>query len=767
MYKFAPPKPLSLSKTERKDIAASIIELYEAQIQARSTGFNEQHLTYDAMFRGKPGGRQGPWDDASNTHVQAPYWGADAINTRLISAVWGQTPQVSGTAEREEDQAIFANATKLVDWHLQPKRMNARRGWAAMSRTRCNHGFAVGLLSYVENENVFRTSVPKDGKIGVELGDNGEILFDEDGIRMKEDGDDVLQRHTNYHGPILDPKSWDDLVVPEEVSNLQPQSPRNPRGADYVGLRGFAPVSLIWKKREGSYTYIDEADEASDREWWVAGSPAQDRSGPGGQNASRSRQQDEAEGRNRQGRSPRSKRAAPNPEIEVLTWFMPYEVDSIDKEGNSIKEELECVFFVSVHPMKLLGAFLLTDISWTGERPLVELHYQMVDDRFYSMGPIEIVQYLSDELDTIHNLRMDVGFATNMPYFFFRASSTVRPEKIKLKPLKGVPVDDVNDVRFPPTQNVTSFYHQEEQLLYTLFERVLGVTDLFLGISPTQGAAARHATGFVGAPQESLARPSEIVEQDAEDFSFMCRMIYILELQFGPEYRWLRLEGAEGPATQKLTRLELWMRGNFDFRLGANHGQYSSMMRQQQAQVLAQLEASSVLMNADQGRLWESQKTRLEAAGFPNPELYIGPKSSVAAGTPKSPEQENGDMDQSLYGEGQPANINPSDNTEDHILKHQAHVNSDAYASMNRPNLAGHLAHINKHMEAQAAQMAQTQAGVNASIGAQPEPPQQPGPMGQQDRMVPQLAGRENVGAMGDMSALTAGNGAPPPRLPQ
>lgn len=35
-------------------------------------------------------------------------------------------------------------------------------------------------------------------------------------------------------------------------------------------------------------------------------------------------------------------------------------------------------------------------------------------------------------------------------------------------------------------QNVTSFYHQEEQLLYSLVERVLGITDLFLGVSPTR-----------------------------------------------------------------------------------------------------------------------------------------------------------------------------------------------------------------------------------------------------------------------------------------
>lgn len=148
----------------------------------------------------------------------------------------------------------------------------------------------------------------------------------------------------------------------------------------------------------------------------------------------------------------------------------------------------------------------------------MELHYHRVPGRLYSMGVMEIGKHLSAELDTIHNMRVDVGFATNLPFFFYRTSSAFDPNDIELIPLKGIPVDNIGDVQFPQMQNVTSFYHQEEQLLYSLIERVFGVTDLFLGVSPTQGAAARHATGFVGTQQEALSRMSEILQQDADSF---------------------------------------------------------------------------------------------------------------------------------------------------------------------------------------------------------------------------------------------------------
>ena len=43
-------------------------------------------------------------------------------------------------------------------------------------------------------------------------------------------------------------------------------------------------------------------------------------------------------------------------------------------------------------------------------------------------------------------------------------------------------MDNIGDAQFAAMSNVTSFYAQEEQMLYTLVERVVGVTDLFLGI---------------------------------------------------------------------------------------------------------------------------------------------------------------------------------------------------------------------------------------------------------------------------------------------
>ena len=758
---FPDPVPLNLSAAEKEEILSHLTDLYNGQVEDREK-WRTTHEGYDAMFRGDVGPRQGPWEGSADLHIPASYWLVDSICVRLDSTVWGQTPLVGGQAEEDDDQDAFRHASNLIDWHLQPKRMNARMIWSRCSRLRGIHGFSVALLSYVKDMHVHR-KLNQSGPPAFMVNPNQTFQLDEEGKPVEAVPQDIEWAETiKYHGPVIEPQDWDDVVTGETTGiNLQPRSPSNPNGAPWVFLRSWEDLNLIWKKKESTYTYIE--GEQDDKDWWKQQQPAQDRSinESGTSNQSASQLHDRFEGRERNARGVHRRGTAGNPEFETICAFHPWLVEGPDGED----VDQECVFFFSRRPRVLLGAYRLSDIVWTGERPLLEWHYQPVGVRWYSLGVMEIAQHLSAELDTIHNMRMDVGFATNMPFFFFVSTSGINPENIELKPLKGVPVDNINDVAFPQLQNVTSFFYQEEQLLYTLIERVMGVTDLFLGISPTQGAAARHATGFVGTQQEALARTQNVVSQDAETFSRLCRLVYNMELQYGPEHRILRLQGEEGPLTRRLTRDELRMRGEYDFRLGSNQGTYSSMLRQQQGQLLMELAQWNPLMAQDLGRLWEATRFHIEAGDISQPERFIGPKSAIGPGVAKDQAEENGEMDQQVYGVDLPAPVHPNDNDQQHITESIAHLGSDAYISMGQPNQAGHLAHIQLHTQAQ--QQKQTmQAQQQAQAmqqGATGQPPAAAAPTpGGQDRIVPQLTNVDQAGQMGQLPT----NGQPPSGSP-
>jgi hypothetical protein len=519
----------------------------------------------------------------------------------------------------------------------------------------------------------------------------------------------------------------------------------NPTGCDYLGIRSWEPLSLIFQK-EAAGTYVFPG-EYKDKKKWIDEAPSQDRSSTvsTAENQGRSKQHDNYEGRQRSQLAAETPKAKPNPEYETLKWYMPWEVNG---------EMMELVFFVCIQPKIFLGCFPLSDIVWTGDRPIVKLDYQKVPTRGNSMGVMEIAKHLSAELDTIHNMRLDVGFATNLPFFFYRSSSSFDPDQIEIKPLKGIPLDNIQDVQFPPTQNVTSFYHQEETLIYSLVERIFGITDLFLGISPTRGAAARHATGFVGTQQEAMARMSEILQQDADEFGFMCNVVHKMELQFGPEGRVYRLLGRTGPESVRVSREQLWMHGTHDFRLGANAGMFSSQLAQQSAQAVLELAATSPFINGDLGRRWEAELDYLQAIGKPDPERFIGPKDAVAGNSPKTQDEENAQMVQYQFGEGSPAPTHPNDNDNDHLAELVSYTSSSEYQAAGMPNHDAFMAHAQLHQRQiqQKMQMQQQQA-----LQAQQGP-------GQPQQAQPQSA----TGAAGPMNAGSAGNGiesnaAPPP----
>ncbi len=708
---FPDPEPVDFKREDRADIADLMDGVYLDFVIARDEQENK-HKIYDQMYRGdvsKFRNRTGPWEGAANLHVPMPYWLVDALQSRAVHTIWSQNPLVQSVWEEDDDEIIARDAASLVEWHLQPSRMNARAKWAEASKSRFIHGFSVSLMSYVRDTYNYRTMEETTEAFAEPnpLDDNGELI-------PVAETTPTIQMGTRYHGPVLHPIAWDDIIAtPIDCSNLQPRSASNPTGADNVIIRQYLHLSDL-VKRQDVFTELFEDDR--DRQWWLDNAGDQTRVGAarrGGMNNERVRQQDAMDGIERSQAVSRRSHKRQNPEFEVLTCFGPY-------EHPETGEEEEMVFFVCRQPKVFLGAFLLSDILWTCKRPLLEHHFQRVPTRLWSMGVMEICEHLSEELDTIHNMRLDVGFATNLPWAFVRASAYIKPSQIRLKPMELVPVENPNDVRFPQVQNVTAFYQQEESLLLTIVERVMGITDLFLGINQQGGAAGRHATGFLGTKQEAEARMSEVLSQDAESFAFMCRTIYEMEMQYGPIERVFRLEGRDSRVSPKtLTRDDLWFRGTYDFRLGANVGMFSQHNRFQRAQTALQTLAQSPLVQQDMGRHWELMNEMLTAMGYTpsEVELFIGPKNAVSAGTPKPQDEENAQMAQGIA-----ATVHPSDDDMKHIQELLTFLDGPEYEALGLPNVELYQMHMAQHQQAMMQKQQQRQMAMQPQQNGQAQP---------------------------------------------
>ena len=764
-WRFPPPEPVELSAEEREELADAVVQTYRVGIDMRKR-YNENHLKYEQMHRGMVNEfnpRIGPWEGSANYHIQAPFWVIDALLTRLNQGIWSTVPLVAGIYQDGADREIAKNSAARIEWHLQPPRSDARSVYSHASLTRLIHGVGYMLVSpgYAKQRmNVY-----------VEAGDEalrdgrGRALLDGDG-GIIEKGGKLIKRveRTKFHGVTYHPLDFDDVVVPVGALNLQPNGPENPGGAIHVQVRLPEPLSLMKKLSGHTYPYM--FDNGRDVAWWKEHAPPQDLSGDQVDNNRRDKQQDAMEGINRSFAEAHRSTMPKNPDFEIITHYGPWPVyDEFDKETR----EEECVIFVCRKPKVLLGVFRLSDVLFSGRRPIVDWHFKPVPGRYYSMGVCELIWSLSNEIDAMHNMRIDVGMATNMPWYFYRDTSSFNPDEHKLRPLKGVPISNPNDVKIPTFQNVTSFYMQEEQNLLAHIERIFGISDLFLGVSPGGGAAARHATGFVGTQQEGMARIGEVLAQDAVSFSQMCRLTYEFDMQYGPEERNFRLHGSSAEESEyNLKAEDLWFRGEYDFRPGAAVGQWSQQAQEAVAQSVMQLAGQSPLTNQDMSRRWEVEARYYRALRIPEAEIeaIIGPKSALPQGEPKSQETENTEMVQGKYGR-RPAPTHPSDNDMEHMRKITELLSSGAYEALGRPNEEAIVQHAVLHQQQmqqkqQAQQMQQMQAMQQG----------QPGPGGQQpfnrqgqgaDPMNRAMAQIGPMGAGGAPPAPQGGNGQAAP----
>ncbi len=164
-----------------------------------------------------------------------------------------------------------------------------------------------------------------------------------------------------------------------------------------------------------------------------------------------------------------------------------------DVDGSGIPSDL--IVWVGASSRQQLRATYLHRMSKSGKRPFACIDFHRRTATQHPVGLVELVYSLQKEMDTIHNMRVDFGLLSTLPFGFYRASSSMAQERIPIEPGALIPCDNPQaDVYFPNLGNRTSFGFQEEQSLYAYIERMTSISDMSLGVIGSQGST-RTATG--------------------------------------------------------------------------------------------------------------------------------------------------------------------------------------------------------------------------------------------------------------------------------
>lgn len=261
-----------------------------------------------------------------------------------------------------------------------------------------------------------------------------------------------------------------------------------------------------------------------------------------------------------------------------------------DVDGSGINSDVVC--WVATNSGSLLRSTYLHRISKLGKRPFAVIDFHRRTDTTQPVGLVELTYSLCKELDAMHNMRVDFGLLSTLPFGFYRASSSLAQEKIPFEPGAMIPLDNPQaDVFFPNLGNRTSFGMQEEAALYNMIERMTSMSDLSLGVLGAQGAA-RTASGARIVAGESNNNLDVYLRRMNRGFKKLLHGLFeMVQTKVEPGFEY-RLLGDDGQQYWKQVRSREEIAGTFDFEVDGASANSNKMVQLDTAQQIYQLTAN-------------------------------------------------------------------------------------------------------------------------------------------------------------------------------
>ena len=322
----------------------------------------------------------------------------------------------------------------------------------------------------------------------------------------------------------------------------------------------------------------------------------------------------------------------------------------------------ECIFITFPDLELYASGKPLHCVSKIGARPWVIKGFLGRPNTMLGKGVPEIVYHLHNEMDAIHNQRIDAGNMVIAPFFFYRPASGFEPKNIAVRPATGIPVDDPKRDVFFPDYNAgrLSVSFQEEQLIMQLIQMVTNVSDPMLGRELANRPTARGTLAVISQSDQRFTPLAMRVVKVFSDLITKTRRMY--EENLDPSIA-QRVLGTSGK--QHWLRLSPEMiAGDYDAYMDVDLSTQNQALESQVDQLLYSSMVNDPYVNQNPAYAWELRANYLKAMGKKNVEKIIGPKPDYQM-SPGDIDDENMSMLQE-----QEVQINENDDDLAHINSH-------------------------------------------------------------------------------------------------
>ena len=586
-------------RVDKDEIVKRVLEFYDRELRNRQAD-REIRLQRYAKYRMWTEPKDFPWPEASNVPLPDMTEKSLRVQDTLVNAVMSQRPAVSPVAIQENDEKKVKDIEELLDYQffveaggetmigdladqfVNDPSVTVFIPWVREKRPVTEVREFDPIPDEMEPVDYFRGLIRQAfQQEGTPIKSGWDFETSEGRVSFFTVGDMVEMQWTRetfvYDGPKPQVLEYDDVFYPPRSANLQPPSPSNPRGAKYVVVRSFPhPDEIKRLAKSGFYTVDAETLEALD---------GHTRSGA---DEEEKRQKDDLAGQNED-----EKRHG----LTRLVCFDRYDLD-----GDGLEEDV--VWWVLKESKTLLKVAPLSALYPLDppRRPLATGSFLPVAARKDGMSLLEMLDGLHDAAKSLLDQVVDAGTMAIAPYWFYRASGSVKPEIIRLGPGDGYPLSDPSrDIVFPKIGDAQSqaFGLNMLAMLQQMGERVSVVGDLQLGRVPAgKSSALRTAGGIALLSGQGEARPERILRRFFGVLVEVWAVMHELNQSYLPKKKQFRMTGYRSKKDDPYREISdpRQIGGRFHFGFSANVLNISKQSLQQNLMMLSSYYISNLAL---------------------------------------------------------------------------------------------------------------------------------------------------------------------------
>lgn len=575
----------TLPEDEKSRVIEMMIEMRKESEHSR-TGFMAIREECIRQYEGIKESSDVPWPGHSNVSTMVTTVACDLLHSKLFPMVWNEK-SITWQGIEEHDIEI-AEVNRTVMSFVTSTDMKIQNTMDDLVHMLVVDG-TVAVKKYWKTYWVWVTrKIPKEAEMYVDEGD-GQIK-----TRIKEDVSyERIQRERCY----IELRPLEKVYIPFNANTYEKDWEDH---AEYIIDERWYTLSMLKELQQDGVI-----DPNIDLDKVVKGAMDETEEFKATEKA-----RQEAEGS-----APSVDARKEMYKIKCLEGEILYDVD---KDGRREK----CVFLIAENLKLYLSGKPMHAVSKVSRSSWLIRPFLRRPGRAYGKSIPELVRHLHNELDNIHNQRLDAGNMAIAPFFFYRAASGTKARRIIAGPATGIPLNDPErDVKFPtfPSHGLQVSF-QEEKLVMELIERLTYLTPAMLGKETASRPTARGTLAVIAQGEQKFGLIGQRVQAIVCDLLTDIRQKY--EEHMPPE-TWSRIMGRE--MKRKWPSPEA-MIGMYEAKMQLDLTSMDQDTERQLAGMMYQTMGFDPIVMQNPVFMWEVRADYLRAMRRTPVERYIGPR---------------------------------------------------------------------------------------------------------------------------------------------